>query len=268
MNDAEATSLAQRQADFFRAILDENAPLPPGWGNSQAAGMAVYRGNYRSAVMGALASTYERVASYVGEKAFRQASINHVIANPPSGWTIDDVGRGFDLTCASYFKDNPEVAELAWLEWAMLELATAPDCEPLDAEAFAAESADFGDEDWGELRLAFQPRANSRIVGHDLIAMWQALSDGAQERPQLRLGTDKGCIAWREGDRPTFLLFEADETRAFQAMQKGAAYGEIISILLGEDAEPDAEAIQQAAMRAGGLLGQWLQEGLITAINP
>ena len=49
------SDLAERQSAFLRSILDEDAPLPSGWGNSQAAGMAVYRGNYRSALMGALA---------------------------------------------------------------------------------------------------------------------------------------------------------------------------------------------------------------------
>ena len=261
-------TLADRQAAFLRAILDEGAPLPEGWGNSQAAGMAVYRGNYRSALMGALAETYERTRAYVGEGPFAQASINHAIKHPPSGWTIDEAGAGFAKTCAQFFKDSPEVAEIAWLEWQMLCLATAPDTNPFGPQDLAAASADFGDADWEGLQLSFQPRLAVRQVDYDLTALWQVLGNEDMQRPDARLSAAQTCIAWREGERPTFALFDADHLAAVTAMKDGATYGELIGLMLGESDEPDAEAIQNAAMRAGAMLGQWLQEGLIVGLNP
>lgn len=261
------TSLAERQGAFLCALLDDEAPLPAGWGNSQVAGLAVYRGNYRSAIMGALAETFERTALHVGERAFAQAAINHAIANPPAGWTIDEAGQGFDRTCAALFADRPEVAELVWLEWAMLELATAPDCEPFTPQDFALAVADFGDEDWGEMRLALQPRATTRLVDHDLEALWRALGSGG-EHPDLGLSQSQCCLVWREGERPTFTLVEADHAAAFAAVQGGASYGELIGMLIGDDPDPSEEAIRNAAMRAGAILGRWLNEGIVVAINP
>ena len=261
------TDLARRQEAFLASILDESAPAPEGWSNSQAAGMAVYRGNYRSALMGALAETFERTALCLGPQAFAQASINHAIAHPPSGWTIDEAGEGFEETCANLFPDRPEASELAWLEWTMMELATAPDVAPLAAEDFASASAQFGDEDWGELRLAFQPRAKARLVEHDLEALWRAIGSG-QDQPDTRLAAPAACIASRHGERPTFTLLEADHAAAFSAMQEGATYGELIAVLLGGNEAPTPEDIQSAAMRAGAMLGAWLHEGLIVAINP
>lgn len=261
MND-----LAQQQAAFLAAILDEGAPLPSGWGNSQTAGMAVYRGNYRSALMGALAESYERTARYVGEGPFRQACMNHIIANPPSGWTIDDCGAGFADTCARFLRKNPEVAELAWLERAMLELATAPDTEPLSSQAFASVSAGFDDAQWAELRLNFQPGAVARVVHYDLQAMWRAL-DGDGETiaaPQMR--EPQCCLVWREGERPTFLLVEADHAAAFAAMQGGANYAEMIGELLGDADDPPPDEVEATAMRAGAMLGLWLREGIVTGI--
>lgn len=257
------TSLADRQQAFLAAILDEGAPLPEGWSNRQSAGMAVYRGNYRSALMGALAESYERTARYVGEKPFAQASINHVIANPPAGWTIDDAGEDFAETCAAFFKDNPEVAELAWLERAMLSLATAPDTKPLTAQAFAVASASFGEAEWTQLRLTFQPRATARLVEHDLEAMWRALGEEDAQRIAPRLATPQTCLVWREGERPTFTLSEADHAEAFAAMQSGASYAELIEVLLGDASEPDAAQVEAAAMRSGAMLGLWLREGMI-----
>ena len=261
------STLAERQGAFLRSILDEDAPLPDGWGNSQAAGMAVYRGNYRGALMGSLAETYERTALYVGAKPFAQASINHAISHPPTGWTIDEAGEGFEDTCAAMFADNPEVAELAWLEWTMLELATAPDEESLAAQNFAQASAEFGEEEWAGLRLQFQPRAKARLVAHDLERIWRAL-DAGEAVPNSPLSSPQTCIALREGQRPTFTLLEADHQPAIAAMQNGANYGELIAVLLEDNAEPSADDIQAAAMRAGAMLGAWLNLGLIVAINP
>ncbi|MEP1420294.1 MAG: DNA-binding domain-containing protein [Erythrobacter sp.] len=261
------SSLAERQDAFLASILDEGAPVPRGWGNSQAVGMAVYRGNYRSALMGALAETFERTAMCIGPKAFAQASINHAIAHPPSGWTIDEAGEGFDETCAEMFHDRPEVAELAWIEGAMLELATAPDTVPMTPDDFAAVSSEFGDEDWGELRLQFQPRARARLVRHDLEALWQAIGTEDQ-MPEICLETHATCVVSRHEERPTFTLLEAGHAPAFTAMQEGASYGELIAVLLDGNESPTQANIQSAAMRAGGMLGTWLNEGLIVAINP
>jgi len=261
------TSLADRQEAFLQLILDEAAPSPEGWGNSQAAGMAVYRGNYRSAIMGALAETFERTALFLGGKAFAQGCINHAIAHPPAGWTIDEAGAGFDETCANLFPDTPQVAELAWLEWTMMELATAPDRVPLSAPDFAIASAEFADEDWGGLRLDFQPRAKARLVEHDLEELWRALA-GDDPLPKTRLETPLTCLVSRDQERPTFTLMEADHTAAFEAMQAGASYGELIALLLEDNANPSQEEIQAAAMRAGAMLGAWLNEGLIVAMNP
>jgi len=259
-----ATTLLERQTDFLRSILDENAPLPSGWGNSQAAGMSVYRGNYRSALIDAIGDTYERTRAYVGDGPFAQVATHHAIAHPPSSWTIDDVGRAFDQTCQELFVNNPEVSELAWLEWTMLRLATAPDIVPMDAVDFAHATVGFTDKDWSSLRLEFQPRAKSREVSANLTALWNAIADEASERPKPLLSQTKGCLVWREGERPTFMLTSADEACAFEIMQRGGAYSEMLAQLAVR--QKGGDRLQKAVTRAGEMLGGWLNEGLITRV--
>jgi len=257
-------SLAERQSAFMRAILDEDAPLPDGWGNSQAAGMAVYRGNYRSALMDALADTFERTKLYVGDGPFAQAAAHHAIANPPSGWTIDDTGHGFDETCAQLFANNPEVSELAWLEWTMLGLATAPDHTPLDAAGFAAATQGLDDQGWSALRFEFQPRIATRMVEHNLSSLWNAIGDGDTAQAELGPRKQRGCIVWREGVRPTFMLVDPAEAQALASMQAGASYGEMLVELA--QSQKGNDRLQQALKRAGKILGQWLGEGMITRV--
>lgn len=256
----QSGNLGALQGAFMAQVLDEDAPLPHGWGGRHAAGMGVYRGNYRSALVEALRSTYERTERWVGEAAFRRAAAHHVIANPPSGWTIDDAGAGFDHTCAQLFADNAEVAELAWLEWTMLEAFTSPDVTPLGLPDFTEATSGFGEGDWANLRLKFVPGSAARTLEHDLRAIWQALGEDELVRPEFTLDTTRGCLVWREDERATFIMVEAEEVRAFLAMQRGAGYSEVCMMLAGEG-EPD-----DAAMRAGAMLGRWLREGLVAAL--
>ncbi len=259
-----AADLAQQQAAFMAQVLNENAALPAGWGNSQAAGMQVYRGNYRSALMDALGDTFERVKQYVGDAPFAQVAAHHAITNPPASWTIDDAGAGFEDSCAQLFGNNPEVAELAWLEWTMLGLATAPDAEPLNGEDFGSATAEFGDEDWGAMKLVLAPRTAAREVAHDLTAIWNSLGEGGAELGEFTLEGPGGCLVWREGEQPVFIMVNAEQARAFRAVQNGASYGEICMVLAGDNA--GEQDIADAAMRAGAMLGGWLNDGLIIGL--
>lgn len=260
-----APGLAERQAAFMAQVLDEDAPLPIGWGERHAAGMQVYRGNYRSSLVEALRDTYEKTSRWVGEDAFSRAAAHHVITHPPRSWTLDNAGADFDETCAQLFRNDPEVAELAWLEWAMMQVFTALNVDPLEAAGFAAATAGFADEDWANLRIRFLPGACAKEVRHDLRKLWNALGQDEFERVDARLGTVQSVIVWREGERSTFMMGSAEEARAFCALQDGMTYAEVCMILAGED--PTQDEAQEAAMRAGALLGRWLNEGIIAALG-
>lgn len=258
-------NLAELQAGFMAQVLDEDAAPPARWNARHAAGMAIYRNNYRSSLIEALRSTFERTARWTGESAFERAAAHHLITNPPASWTLDEAGRGFDQTCAELFANDPEVEELAWLEWAMFEAFTAPDIVPLDAAGFAEVTQGFGDEDWANLTLSFVPASSTRCVGHDLRVIWNGLANDGLERPVLQVAENKGVLVWREGERSTFRLVDAEEIRAFDALRSGTSYGDICMLLASENASE--QQAQEAAMRAGAMLGRWLNDGLIAAVS-
>lgn len=253
--------LADLQHEFLAQVLDDDTPLPAGWGARHAAGMAVYRNNYRSALIDALRATFERTERWVGADAFGRAAAHHVISHPPAGWTLDDAGIGFHSTCAQLFTGDPEVGELAWLEGAMLGIFTAADSTPLDAAGFSAATAGFGEDDWAGLQLQFQPGMAVGQVEYDLRAIWQHLADedatGVDVTP---LDQPMSCIVWREGERSTFTLVSALEGRAFAAMQYGMSYGDLCAML------SDELGMEQAIMQAGQFLGHWLAEGMVVGL--
>lgn len=251
------SSLALRQAEFMAQLCNDELALPDGWTSRHAQGLAIYRNNYRVTLVDALADTFQRTARWVGEDAFHQAAAHHVIAHPPTGWTLDDVGYGFDATLAELFANDPEVSELAWVEWSMHQAFGAVDAGPLSAEGFAAATSEFDDEDWGSLCLIFLPRTASRILHHDIAAMWHALDADVFSPLAFQLDTQVSCHVYREGERPTFLVAPASEHEALKAMMEGASFGDIIQMLA------DQSSLESAAAETGAMLGRWLHNGMI-----
>ncbi|MEP2735661.1 MAG: DNA-binding domain-containing protein [Erythrobacter sp.] len=257
--------LAELQSAFMANVLDDGGEMPGGWGKAHSNGLNVYRGNYRNSQIEALRDTYAKTQGWAGEEPFKQAAINHVIANPCASWTIDDAGARFDETCARFFKDAPEVAELAWLEWAMLVAFSSADTKPLDLEQFGLQTSVFGEEQWLGLQLELVPDLAARITEFDLNAMWRWVEGGQGARPDYHLSQPSGVFVWREDERATFQMVATDEVEVVQAVQSGQSYGEICMMLAGSN--PSPEQAQEAAMRAGGILGRWVQEGFVTALK-
>lgn len=254
-------SLAAQQAEFMAHILDEERPATPGWDARFGAGLEIYRNAYRTRLVDALRETYERTAQWVGEESFAAAAAHHVITRPPNSWTLDHAGDGFAEVLAELFAHDPEVAELAWMEWAMHGAFVAADPVPLDREGFLAATAGFAPDDWAAMRLAISPALAMREVAHDVPALWQALARG-EDTPHHALDRPHTLLVWREGFTPVFRLADCADAAALAAMQRGEHYGAACAALadsMGEDA---------AAARAGALLGQWLADGLVTAVNP
>lgn len=257
-------ALAAMQTAFLAQIRDESLPLPAGWNDRAAAGMAIYRNNYRTALVDALRETYTRTARWVGDDAFRQAAAHHLILLPSASWTLDAAGLEFDQTLAEVFAQDPEVSELAWTEWAMLQVFGARDAEPLDAASFAAATAGFGEAEWDGLRLHFLPRLATRLITQDLPAIWQQLEAADTDFVPLDapLAAPLACHVYREGEQPVFVTAPAYEYGALTAMLADASFGAVCE-LLAQQLGPDA-----AAQEAGAMLGRWLHQGLIEAVLP
>jgi Putative DNA-binding domain len=258
------TALAAAQTAFLARIQDDSLPLPADWGERAAAGLEIYRNNYRTALVEALRETYARTARWVGAEAFGQAASHHLILHPPSSWTLDNVGLGFDETLAELFAQDPEVAELAWAEWAMLQAFGARDAAPLSAAGFAAQTVGFAEAAWEELRLAFMPGLTTRLITQNLGSIWQQLeaaSEVAEFTPvNAPLAAPLACHVYREDEQPVFITAAAHEHFALTAMLAGANFGAVCE-LFAEQLGPDL-----AAPGAGAMLGRWLHQSLIEGI--
>lgn len=253
--------LAERQSQFMEKLLDEDADQPDAAAHELGAGLAIYRNNYRATLMEAMLDTFKRTARWVGQDVFHQAAAHHLIVNPPTGWTLDDVGAGFDLTLAELFAQDPEVSELAWVEWSMHRAFGSASHEPLTAKKFAEATSKFGEADWGALCLEFVPGLATCVIRHDIGAIWYACDAEEISYPLYSLDEPLACHVFREGEQPTFITAQAFESSALRAMIDGANFGDVVDLLL------EMQAGEAAATQAGEMLGRWLANGIVVRIK-
>ncbi|MBS7670699.1 DNA-binding domain-containing protein [Croceicoccus gelatinilyticus] len=257
-------TLAAFQDRFLDALRCDEAALPVAWSEREERGFAIYRNAYRTRLVEVLENAFPRTRRLVGEDAFTTAAIHHLIEEPPSSWTIDDAGRGFDVTLAALFSADPDVAECAWIEWAMGQALVAAEGTPLDAAGFAQATARFADEDWHAMRLSFVPGFAVRTVTREWSALWPMLGEGgdlAAARSAPTVEPAMGAVVCREDRTPAFLTVGQLELAALTQMTDGATYGAMCEALVhvaGEEA---------AIAGAGGLLARWLKEGWIAAVS-
>lgn len=216
-------------------------------------GMAVYRDAYRGRLLDALAHSFERTRRWVGADPFTVAASHYILTHPPQSWTLDDFGAAFPALLTGLFRDNPEVAELAWLEWHMQRAFAAPD-RPGDV-ARALSGAGLPEEAWAGLRFTMAAGFAACRIATNVDRLWPQLADG--EGAGFGVAPASGTlIVWRHGLTPRYRLLDSAEQASLLALTEGRTLGEAFATV--------AEA---AVPQAGEWLGQWLADGLFSAYH-
>jgi hypothetical protein len=234
--------LIQGSADIGRAIRDD-----------PAARLAVYHHAYRAQLMDCLRDTFERVWAWLGDAGFESAGQKHIELHPPHGWTLAEYGSGFDRTLKDLYPSDPELAELAWLDWSLRRAFDG-------ADANAIEGADLSRVNWNNAILCLVPTLRIAPISTNCAAIWTALSDGKSPPGVQRLAAPMALRVWRDGLTPRFRSIDALEQHALQMAIEGATFATICTTI-------ESARRSKAAEVAGSFLASWLQDGLITSVG-
>lgn len=234
--------LIQGSADIGREIRGD-----------PSARLAVYHHAYRSQLMDCLRDTFERVWTWLGDTSFETAGQKHIELHPPHGWTLAEYGNGFNRTLKDLYPNDPELAELAWLDWSLRRAFDGPDANSLEA-------ADLNRADWNTAVLCLVPTLRIAPISTNCAAIWTALSEGKSPPGVQRLPAPVALRVWRVGLTPRFRSIDAIEQQALQMVIEGATFATICATI-------ESVAHSKAAEVAGNFLASWLQDGLITSIE-
>ena len=239
-------SLAALQRAFIAEIAasDEDAP-------ASSLGMEIYRQAYRGRLAAALEVSFERTRRWVGEESFAQAAAHYILTHPPHSWTLDAYGADYSALLDELFTENPEVGELAWLEWTLQQAFAAPDRAALDPAALAAAGLD--EAQWTGLRFTMAAGYAARPVRTACLALWRALAEGEADGFDPAPGEWRRLVVWRRDHTPHFRLLDADEFAVLDALARERTLGEATAA--GDPA------------RLGEWLALWLGEGLFSGFS-
>jgi hypothetical protein len=217
-------------------------------------GLDVYQNNYRAQLMGCLEATYPHLRTFVGDAAFRHAAARHIGRRPPHAWTLDAYGAGFETTLRAVFPDNPDLHELAWIEWSLATAFVARDAAPLDPARLAH-------VDWDRARLGFAPSLHMAQLTTNAAEIWSALQDRAAPPASAMLPLPAGAIVWRRGHVARLRVLSSEDFDALQLARAEGSFGALCARLVDRLGADDGVA------KAGALLADWIAGELLTRVT-
>ncbi len=217
-------------------------------------GLDVYRNNYRGSLLACLRDTYEKCWAWLGDDGFDAAAYAHIGQHAPSSWTLDAYGHDFDQTLRALYPEDPEIAELAWLEWAMRRAFDGPNAVPVDTTHIA-------DVDWELASFSMIPTLKLGTMTSNAAAIWSALDTDESPPTAHVLPAPAPLCVWRQALSPCFRSLDTAEARLLDMALCGTTFGSMCQHLADDYGDDEATAI------AGAALGQWLRDGLIAKLN-
>ena len=220
-------------------------------GDSVRPGLNVYLNNYRMQLLHCLDHAFPHTRSWLGSNRFHAGARCHIMAQPPTAWTLDAYPASFAAEVGTLFPDDPVAPELAKLELALSDAQTAADRLPLTRDMFVHLGWDH---------VALTHASGGHILRHfsNAAEIWSALSR-AESPPVAKTNeVPIDILVWRSTWAPCFRTLDPDEAELFVQMTNPLAFTDICMQLeqkLGE---------QAALKRAGLLLARCADEAAVS----
>jgi len=238
--------LRSQQTWFGKVVMSPGeAPIPAdverflqgGPRIGPGARIQIYRDGYRSRLIECLADDYPVTKHLLGEAIFDELAGAYVEAHPSNSPSLNFFGRkmaAFVAGCelASLQAKRAFAADLAQLEWALLEAIHAPPSDSFSLEQLAGIAPDA----WDSVRLGSGAGVKLLRLAHPANDYFQAVRDDREPAmpepgPSATLVHRKGWVVWRSDLTPPM-------SGVLEALLSGASLGEALASLAdGRDGE-------------------------------
>ena len=252
---ADLTGLAAVQRHFADRVL-ANA-LPPEMPEDLITGrLPIYHHAYRARLAEVLADTYGKTCLYMGSDTFEAHARDYAVAHPPRTRSLNRYGEGLVGTLRAAYPDNPELHELAQLDWDLRTRFDSADVPTL--ETAAAQASDT----WTTRPGVLHPSALLRAITTNVVGVWNAIHTDDDVPEAVALPAPATLLVWRKGHQPHFRTLDAAEAAWVQALHAGASVHDACAALLGSGLWQGDPTV------LGGWLAQLLDDGLVRADGP
>jgi hypothetical protein len=267
-------TLAREQQALLQALLGEREEsslwphLQQGGAHGRLArrGLQAYQANGLALAERALGAAYPVLAQLIGDESFAPLARHFWQRHPPVRGDVACWGDGLAafLEAAPQLADEPYLGDVARIEWALHQAATAADAQA-DPHSFSLlSSADPAEVTLtlgaGVLLLASAyPVAsivNAHLLGEPALAEAGAL---------LRAGAAEHACVWRQGFKPRVCVITAAEYALLAALQAGSPLDAALDDALA--CAPVGTSGAAAAFSFEHWLSRAVQDGLVTGVR-
>ena len=222
--------------------------------------LEVYANAYFYRILDCLKNDYPALLEALGDALFHDLATAYLIAHPPTHPSLRFAGAhlpeflGVAPAAEPFRKRCAWAADLAQLEWALVEAFDARDAPVLSREELAA----IRPERWANLRFAFQPALQLLSLGWPVHRVLRA-RDRDEQAPvaELPARPTPVCV-WRSQERVFHRALDALESDALERSWRGEPFGSVCERAAADLGEAEAPA------RAAAWLARWQADGLIT----
>jgi hypothetical protein len=260
MNTA-APALEALQADFIDHLQDAPSRLAAAVAEGGRIGierrLAIYHNAYSARLVEALQDSFGHTLMYLGDEGFEAVARGYLAAHPSAHPNLRWFGGRFAAWLAEVCADDPDIGELAALDWALRLAFDGADAPLLGLDALAA----LPPEAWATVRLVWHPTCQRLRLQHNTLAIWQALDQEQAPPEACALATPTELLVWRRELQPHFRSLGGFEAAALDRLLGGAGFAATCEALQAEFPELDT------APQAGALLRRWIEDGLLSGLD-
>lgn len=215
--------------------------------------LPIYHHAYRARLADVLADTYAKTFLYMGSDSFDVHARAFAVAHPPQTRSLNRYGEGLVEALRVQYPDNPELHELAQLDWDLRTRFDSADVTTL--ETAAAQASDT----WTTRPGVLHPSALLRTITTNVVGVWNAIHTDDDVPEAVALSAPATLLVWRKGHQPHFRTLDAAEAAWVQALHAGASVHDACAALLGSGLWQGDPTV------LGGWLAQLLDDGLVQA---
>ncbi len=251
--EGAASGLAQLGA-ADRAVASSLVAGDPHLGALQR--IDIYANMYFYRLHDALKEDFSAVRAILSADGFHNLVTDYLIAHPPSHYSLRYAGARLPDFLRHYAaaRDWPYLADVATLEWAILDAFDAPDAPALAADTLAA----VPPERWPDLRLQLAPSLRLLDLSWPADEIWRRARQGdavaAEPRPT-------ALRVWRQDFTVYHRRIDAAERAALGVAGRNGCFAELC-----EQVAADANE-SGGAERAFDILRQWLSDDLLCGVS-
>jgi hypothetical protein len=249
------SALAAQQAALIDALFDWPAQIAMKKiavcvTDTGARGLKAYQTNGHALAERALRAAYPVVAQLVGEESFADLARALWHAHPPRSGDVARWGYALPryVAASPQLQDEPYLADVAKVEWALHSCATAANGDPADASSLAL----LTNLDPQDVFLRLAPGCftlqSAWPVASILCAHLEQTPSMQEVAVLLQNRAAQGAVVWRQGLRSRVRLAQEGEVAFLSALTQGQALGPAV------DATPEFD------------FGVWFPQAFQTAL--